>query len=178
VNAFDRVVVCGQGPIGLGATMICKFLGAVVIAVEMGEYRIDLAKKMGADHVLNPKEMDALKAIKDITGGGMADKALDCSGTEAGENLALDSLKRRGRMAFVGENQKATINPSAQLIRKELEVIGSWYFNASEHEELVNLVRRGAPVEKLITHRFPLRDAERAFEIFSKGQAGKVILYP
>ena len=62
-----------------------------------------------------------------------------------------------------------------QFIRKELTVIGSWYFNAGEYEELIRLVRRGVKTEKIITHRFSLEKAQEAFSTFVSGESGKVI---
>lgn len=178
VHALDTVVITGQGPAGLHATLVCKFFGARVIAVEPRPARRELAASLGADAALDPMAGDPRQAIRDLTGGRGADKALDCSGTEEGQNLALDSLRRRGRMAFIGENPVATIRPSEQFIRKELEVFGSWYFNASEYDEMVEVVRRGAPIDRIVTHRFPLHEAQEAFDTFARGSSGAVLLQP
>ena len=78
----------------------------------------------------------------------------------------------------MGENTLATIKPSDQFIRKELTVIGSWYFNVGEYEELVALVRQGVNVEKIITHRFSLEEAQEAFLVFASGKSGKVVFVP
>jgi len=178
INALDTVLICGQGPIGLSATMICRFLNAQVIAVDINDYRLEIAKSIGADYTFNPQRDDVLEAVREITGGLGVDKAIDCTGKAEGEVLALNAVKRRGRMAFIGENTGVTINPSAQLIHKDLDVIGSWYFNASEYEEMIRIVRRGVPIERLITHRFPITEAQKAFETFASGKAAKVLIKP
>lgn len=179
INALDTVLICGQGPIGLSATLICRFLNAQVIAVDINDYRLELAKSIGADYAFNPQREDVLEAVKEITDGLGVDKAIDCTGKAEGELLALNAVKRRGKMAFIGENSiGVTINPSAQLIRKDLDVIGSWYFNASEYEDMIKIVRRGVPIERLITHRFPITEAQKAFETFASGKAAKVLIKP
>lgn len=179
INAVDTVLICGQGPIGLGATLICKFLNAQVIAIDINDYRLERANEIGADYTFNPQRDNVLGAIKTITRGLGVDKAIDCTGKVEGELLALDAVKRGGKMAFVGENHEGvTINPSDHLIRKDLDVIGSWYFNAAEYDDLVKIVGRGLQIEKLITHRFPLTEAQSAFETFASGKAVKVLLKP
>ena len=82
-------------------------------------------------------------------------------------------------MAFVGGNPgSATIQPSRQFIGKELTVIGSFYSNVSEYKELIALVRRGLSPEKMITHRFSLEEAQKAFSTFASGESGKVVFVP
>lgn len=178
INAIDIVLICGQGPIGLAATLICKFFNAQVIAVDINDYRLERAKDIGADYIFNPQMDNVLKAVRIITGGIGVDKAIDCTGKAEGELLALEAVKRFGKMAFIGENQGVTINPSNHLIRKDLDVIGSWYFNAAEYDDLVRIIRRGVPIEKLITHQFTLTEAQSAFETFASGKAVKVLLKP
>jgi L-iditol 2-dehydrogenase len=79
-------------------------------------------------------------------------------------------------MAFVGESFSTTINPSDQLIRKQLKVIGAWYFPLSEFQEISQfIVNRGVPVEKMITHRFSLDQAPEAFRLFDERKTEKAI---
>ena len=178
INALDTVLIAGQGPVGLYSTLLCCFLNAQIIAVDINDYRLELAKAAGADYIFNPKKDDVLAAVGEITGSVGVDKAMDCSGQPQGELLALEAVKRRGKMAFVGENREVTLNPSHHLIRKNLDVIGAWYFNVADYDDLIRLVRRGMPVEQLITHQFPLADAQQAFKIFAAGQAAKVVMQP
>ena len=178
INGTHTVALFGLGPVGLGALLILKMLNCKIIAVEISEYRQELAKSLGADVVIDPSQQDPVDAIKECTEGEGADVAVDCAGKEITENQALDCVKKAGKVAFVGENRSATIKPSAQLIRKELTVIGSWYYNAGEYEELIALIRRGLSPEKMITHRFSLEEAQKAFSTFASGESGKVVLVP
>ena len=178
VSGAHTVTLFGLGPVGLGALLILKLLNCKVIAVEVNEYRLDMGKRLGADIVINPQNEDVLSRVKECTNNHGVDVAIDCAGQAITENQALEVVREGGRVAFVGENQSATINPSDQFIRKELTVIGSWYFNAGEYEELISLVHRGLGIEKIVTHFFSLEEAKQAFELFANKQSGKVIFRP
>ncbi len=178
INGTHTVALFGLGPVGLGALLILKLLNCKVIAVEISEYRQKLGKSLGADRVIDPKEQDPVNAIKECTEGEGVDVAIDCAGKEITENQALDCAKKGGKVAFVGENKVATIKPSNQFIRKELTLIGSFYYNVSEYKELIALVHRGLDVERIITHRFSLEDAQKAFLLFASGKSGKVVFVP
>ncbi len=178
INGTHTVALFGLGPVGLGALLILKLLNCQVIAVEISEYRRKMGKTLGADIVIDPSQQDPIEIIKEYTKGEGADAAIECAGKEITENQALDCAKQGGKVAFVGENRSATIKPSAQLIRKELTVIGSWYYNAGEYEELIALIRRGLSPEKMITHRFSLKEAQKAFSTFASGESGKVVFVP
>lgn len=178
INGTHTVALFGLGPVGLGALLILKLLNCKVIAVEISKYRQKLAKSLGADILIDASQQDPIEIIKEYTQGEGVDAAIDCVGKEITENQALDCAKKGGKVAFVGENRSATIKPSAQLIRKELTVIGSWYYNAGEYEELIALIRRGLSPEKMITHRFSLKEAQKAFSTFASGKSGKVVLVP
>jgi len=175
VNGTHTVALFGLGPVGLGALLILKLLNCKVIAIEVSEYRLDMGRKLGADAVLDPRKEDVLAKVKEFANKKGIDVSIDCAGQAITENQALEVVKEGGRVAFVGENASATVKSSDQFIRKELTVIGSWYFNTGEYEELTSLVQRGLGVEKIVTHRFNLEKAEEAFETFASGQSGKVI---
>jgi len=76
----------------------------------------------------------------------------------------------------VGVSHALTLNPWEDLICRELTVFGTRNFNASEFDQMVALVRRGLPVQNIITHRFPVGQAEAAFTLFRSGECGKVVL--
>ncbi len=176
VSAADTAGVFGCGPVGLGAITVLHFLGVRTIAVEMLPYRRELALRLGASIALDPAEGDPVARIRELTAGRGVEVALDCSGVPATTTLALESASIYGRMAFIGEKPEATIHPSPQFIRKELTAIGSWYFTAPDYYRILELHRRGLQVADLITHRFPLDEADEAFRVFASGQSGKVLL--
>jgi threonine dehydrogenase-like Zn-dependent dehydrogenase len=176
VSGRDTLVIFGMGPMGGAGVMIAKGLGATVIAVDMLDERLEMAKEFGADYTLNGKNVNVQEEIARITNGRGADAAIDCSGSPFGENDALDCVRPHGRVAFIGESKETTIKPSAQLIRKQISVIGSWYFPIQEFEEITEfIVRKSLPVEKLVTHQFKLEEAETAFRLFDERKTEKAV---
>ncbi|WP_134698697.1 zinc-binding dehydrogenase [Ammoniphilus sp. YIM 78166] len=176
ISGRDTLVIFGLGPMGGAGVMIAKALGATVIAVDMLDDRLEVAKELGADYTINGKNVNALEEISRITNGLGADAAIDCSGSPHAENNALDCVKPHGRVAFIGESRETTIRPSEQLIRKQIMVIGSWYFPIFEYEEIADfIVKKGLPVEGLVTHKFKLQEAETAFRLFDERKTEKAV---
>jgi propanol-preferring alcohol dehydrogenase len=88
----------------------------------------------------------------------------------------LDITAKRGAVAFVGESRSTQINPSDQIIRKLLTVVGGWYFPVSEWNEICRFVLQHAiPVESLVTHRFSLDEAAEAFRAFDARETEKAV---
>lgn len=176
VSSFDTVAVLGCGPIGLGMLAVLRFLGARAIAADISAYRRELAGKLGAWRTVDPNAEDAAEAILGLTEGVGTDVALDCSPTQGTLTAALNCVRKFGRVGFVGEKGESVINSSDQFIRKEIQAVGSWYYNPSDYFEIMELYRRGLHVDDLITHRFPLTKADEAFATFASGESGKVLI--
>ena len=127
----------------------------------------------------NPQRHNVLDEVKAITGGKGVDKAIDCTGKAEAQLQALEAVRRDGKMAFLGENNRGlTIKPSDHFIRKNLDAISCWYFNSFEYADILRIVERNVPIQTLITHRFPLTEAQNAFETFASGKSAKVVLNP
>jgi propanol-preferring alcohol dehydrogenase len=176
VSGADTVAVFGLGPMGAAGVLIGKGRGARVIAVDVLDTRLELAQRLGADEVINSADEDPVEQLLSLTSGDGVDMAIDCSGNPAGQNAALDSTRKQGAVAFIGESRSTTINPSDQLIRKLLSVIGAWYFPIWEWTEIASfIVDRNIPVEQIISHRFQLEDAPEAFRLFDQRQTEKAV---
>lgn len=176
VSGNDAVLVTGLGPVGLAALMMAKAMGAnKLIGVEMNDYRIELAQKLGlVDHVFKPGP-DALEQIKAVTGGKGVERAIDASASDPGRQLAIRATREWGKIAFVGEGGTCTFNPSPDIIHGQKTIYGSWVTSLWRMEELVErLVRWGIHPEDLITHEFALEDAAEAYALMAGGQCGKV----
>ena len=119
---------------------------------------------------------DVQEALLDWTRGRGLDVAFDCVGSEVVAHQALAALKKRGTFVVVGVSHMLTLDPWEDLICRELTIFGTRNFNTAEFGEMIALVRRGLPVEQVVTHRFPLAEAEVAFELFRSGQCGKILL--
>lgn len=172
----DAVLVTGLGPVGLAALMLAKAMGASqLIGVEMNPYRIELAQKLGlVDQVFQPGP-DALEQILAVTGGQGVERALDASASDAGRQLAIRATRPRGKIAFVGEGGTCTFSPSPDIIHGQKTIYGSWVTSLWKMEELVErLVRWNLHPDALITHRFPLEQADEAYRLMAGGACGKV----
>lgn len=172
----DAVLVTGLGPVGLAALMLAKCMGAnQLIGVEMNDYRIELAKKLGlVDHVFKPGET-TLDEILAVTGGRGVERAIDASANDAGRQLAIRATREWGKIAFVGEGGTCSFNPSPDIIHGQKTIYGSWVTSLWKMEELVErLVRWGIHPEDLVTHEFPLDKADEAYALMAGGQCGKV----
>jgi propanol-preferring alcohol dehydrogenase len=171
----DRVGIWGAGPIGLGALMVARRFGARAAVLDLNERRLAMARDLGAETVLNPARDDVGAALEAWTEGRGIDSAFDCVGDQTAAAQALGALRERGTLVVVGVSSELTLDPWEDLICRELTVFGTRNFNAREFGEMVSLVQDGLPVESVVTHRFPLTDAEDAFALFLSGECGKIL---
>lgn len=179
VDAFTTVLITGLGPVGIGAIVNAKFRGAKVIAVEMNEYRVELAHKLGVDHVIDPRDEDAVAKIKALTGGVGADCGLDCSGVVSAHRLLIDAVKRLGKIAFVGESGADTpVRISPDLLRKGISLIGSWHYNRNHFPKIMEVIQHSPLLDQFITHTFPMSQIQQAFETSASQNCAKIILKP
>ena len=176
-TGLDTVAIFGQGPVGLSATMFAAQLGARVIAVDISQYRLNLARELGASEVIDSSSHDAEQIIRELTSGEGAECTLDATGIPEVRIQAVDSAKYWGKVCFVGEGNTTTFDVSAQIIHKQLTILGSWTFSQAGLSEVANFViQRQSPMDKLITHTFQLKEAQKAYDTFISGETGKVIL--
>lgn len=171
----DAVAVVGCGPVGLGFVRLLSFYGVRTIVAEVSPYRRELARRLGAERVVDPSSDEGVAAIREAAGGRGVDVGIDASGTDAGVNLALDATRDEGTFIFAGAGRKATINPWSQFLEKEVVAYGVWYFVDRDYYGLLDLHRQGLEVADLITHRFSLDDAPTAYDLFARGETGKVV---
>jgi L-iditol 2-dehydrogenase len=176
ISGSSTVGIWGLGPMGTSGVLVAKALGARVVALDPIAARRSFAQGLGADLVLDPSDPDTAGAIAEFSGGTGLTAAIDCSGNQTAQNMALDSTMPLGRVAFVGEARETTIKPSDQLIRKQLTLIGSWYFAIHEYDEITRLIdARKIDLERLATHRFALDDADTAFRLFDERKTEKAV---
>jgi len=173
------VIVMGCGPIGLCAILIARRTGAIpVVAVDVNPYRLRLARRMGADHVLDARSTDIPKAVRGLTDGAGADVLLEFSGNAQGLRAGLGALRNGGFGALLGlPGRPVELDLANDVIFKEVRLHGifgrrlweTWY-------EATALLASGLDIRPVITHRLPMRRFAEAFALMRSGKCGKVIL--
>ena len=173
----ETVAVFGQGPVGLSATMFAASMGAKVVAVDMIDSRLALAKDLGAVETVDASTKDVVGVVKEIAGGDGSDVALDATGIPDVRLQAVDSVRVWGRGCFVGEGNTTTFDISDQIIHRQLTIYGSWTFSLGGLAETANyVVDNDMPMGKLITHTYPLDEIDEAYRTFASGASGKVVV--
>ena len=175
VSGRDTLVVFGQGPVGLSATMLGKAMGARVIAVDLSPERRALGTEFGADVVLDPKEVDPVEAVRALTHGEGASTTLDCTGNPDARVAAVRSACIWGRVCFVGEGNPTTFEPSPDIIHKQLTIYGSWTFSTLGQAECAQFIAdRKLPLERIFSHQYTSLDqADEAYRLFDTQTTGK-----
>jgi threonine dehydrogenase-like Zn-dependent dehydrogenase len=174
VSGRDTLAVFGQGPVGLSATMLGRAMGARVIAIDPSPERRALATEFGAEAVIDPKAVDPVSALKELTGGEGVETAMDCSGNPEARVAAVRSAATWGRVGFVGEGNTTTFDISQDMIRRQLTIHASWTFSSVGQEECARFIAdRRIPLKRLLTHRFSLDQADEAYRLFDTQTTGK-----
>ena len=177
VDALDTVLISGLGAVGLGGVVNAICRGARVLALESNRYRAELARSIGAEEVIDPHDPDKLKRILDLTAGRGADKSVETSSADEAPAFLIEATRRRGQMASVGWGGPML---ARAIVAKGLTVHGVWHWNHfRDMDAMLNTIRKSkALLEKTITHTFPMRRVQEAWELQLAGNCGKIILHP
>lgn len=175
------VAIFGCGPTGLFATAIAKASDAkMVISSDINAYRLDIAKKVGADYALNPKDDDLVGKIKELTNGVGADIALEMSGNHNVFKSALDSVRRGGRLTLFGLfDKKLEVDANDDIIFSGRRIVGitgrkiwqTWEKTA----ELLGPKKLN--LDPIITNTFKLDEYDKGMALMKEGKCGKVVLF-
>ena len=172
----SRVVVQGCGPIGLLCIAVLRTMGIENIeAVDGEDKRLAFAKEMGADKSVNFKNHKGIeeltKAVEDAFGGYPADFGFQCTGSPIAHANIYKFIRNGGGLCELGffiNGGDATINPHFDICAKEITTVGSWVYTLRDYATTFDFLKRakgiGLPVEKLITHRFPLEQINEALK--------------
>jgi threonine dehydrogenase-like Zn-dependent dehydrogenase len=184
VRIGDSVVVYAQGPIGLCATIGAKLMGAaLVIGVDGDDHRLEIAKRMGADHVLDHRSQDVVAEVKRLTGGG-ADVAIEALGLQVTFENALRSLRPGGTLSSLGVYSGKLQMPYDAFAAGlgDHRIVTTLCPGGKERmRRLMEMVRsKRVDLTPLLTHRFLLADIREAYELFGERREGviKVAIRP
>ncbi|MEE2058424.1 zinc-dependent alcohol dehydrogenase family protein [Rhodococcus artemisiae] len=167
------VVVFGQGPVGISATMLAAARGARVIAVDLEPERLAQSSRFGAADTVDAGSVDAVAAIRELTGGSGASAAVETSGATAAAASAVEALAPWGRLCVVGLGGTVELDVRRYLSR-QLTVMTSWSMSSVQQLECADFIdRHSLPVDDLFSDRWSLDQAEEAYIKFDKQDAGK-----
>jgi threonine 3-dehydrogenase len=177
--AGKKVIVFGCGPIGIYAQMVAKLSGAeYVIGVDISEERLDMAKKMGADIVLNAGQVDVAQRVDRLTKGSGVDIVVELTGNRSVVNDASSTLRQGGELVLVGlYDGPVELDLVNNVIYKEANVYGvtgrimwdTWWTARGM------LLSGKIDIKPVITHYFDLQDYDKAFQMVESAKTGKVV---
>ncbi len=174
----EDVLITGAGLIGTMATAICKFAGARnIVVTDLSDYRLEIAKKMGATLTLNPRKGETIeKAIQDLHMHGF-DIGLEMSGSPIAFESMIENMYNGSKIALLGILPNTTTVQWDKIIFKALTLKGiygremweTWY-------QMEQMLITGIDLTPVITHRFEIDDFQKGFDVMESGECGKVIL--
>ena len=181
VDQGDTVAVFGAGPVGLCAVAAARLFGpAHVVAVDLENYRLEMAARLGADRVVDPAIEDPKAAIRDLTDGWGADVVVEAAGRPETLGTALAAVAPGGTVSVVGLFQESVPVPIPRLTQRNV-TLRMGLGDLSQMALLLRLIEAGRlDLTPLITHRLPLDEGPRGYEIFEQRLDGaiKVVLCP
>jgi len=147
VRGGDSLAIFGQGPVGLAATQLAAAMGARVIALDLSQERLRLAREMGAEATVDSSATDPVGAIQELTGGQGTDLAMDAPGAADARHAALDSLRPWGTLALVGVG--GTFSPDVgRYMQRQQTVFGSFTFSTVGQADRADFaVSRGVAID-------------------------------
>jgi len=174
----EDVLITGAGPIGIMAVAIARYAGARhIVITDVNDYRLDLARKMGASVALNVANGSIDQTMQELGMEEGFDVGMEMSGNPTAFRDLLRTMHHGGKVALLGIPPEDTSIDWTQVIFKGLEIKGiygremfeTWY-------KMSSMLQSGLDIQPIITHRFPLEDYQEAFDLMESGQSGKIIL--
>jgi len=178
VEPGDIVYITGAGPIGLVASETSKSLGATVIISEPNEYRLSLAKTFGADYLINPINEDPAERLAELTNGMGPNVVIEATGIPELVRQAVDLVSVAGRVVPLGYGSEPVLFSSAQMIKKEVSIIGSRLQTYKFQPVIERLSQNLTLVDALISRIYPAEQFKQGVADFTnpKSNSCKIIL--
>lgn len=184
----DQVVVQGAGPVGIAALAVAKSAGASQVIVIGGpRHRLEMARRFGASHTIDLDEIRdstaRVQAVRHLTGGYGADAVLECVGHPSAISEGMEMCRDGGKYLVLGHYCDAgpiAFNPHI-ITRKQLQVFGSWSSEPRHLRAALDFLGQTAeqfPFSSMVTHRFPLEQANEALETTRKWESAKSVIVP
>jgi len=179
VRPGDVVVVFGCGGVGINAVQLAAAAGGQVIAVDLNERKLEWARQFGATHAINAAKVERVsKEVRKLTGGG-ADIALEVIGNPRTIEEAFECVRTGGRLVVVGYTHENISIAAGKIMFREIEVLGSLGCRPVDYVPLIRMVEQGKiDLVRQVTHRFPLEQIAKAFEVMKEGTSLRSVVVP
>ena len=173
------VLIIGSGVSGLLHIQLAKKKGALVIATDIDEYRLNKASEFGADYAINADKYSAGR-LKSINNNRLADIVIVCAAAEQAIADAVSSVERKGKLLFFAVPDSDIAIPSESFWRNEITVTFSYGASPDDPKEALELIgNSGVNVRDMITHRVALSDIKEGFKLVSEAKNSlKVVIVP
>jgi threonine 3-dehydrogenase len=173
----EDVLITGAGPIGCMAAVVCRFAGArYIVITDISEYRLNLARKFGVTRAINPQKERVADVVRELGMVGF-DVGLEMSGVPSAFNEMIENMYNGSKIALLGILPNSTTIQWDKIIFKAIQLKGIYgreMFETWYHME--QMLLSGLDISPVITHRLPIDDFQKGFEIMEEGNCGKVIL--
>jgi len=165
------LALVGVGGVGLHALQMARMAGGWVIAIDVNEARLELARSLGADAVIDARRGPFHEAVRKLTDGQGVDVVMEFVANAQTLSSSYQSVKRAGRLVFVGYTPQLPMSVMPhELVRNELEIVGSRANTKQELQETMDLVGRGR-IKPIVDRVFPLAEIEEAFRALTEGRS-------
>ena len=152
VTDIDVVLVIGCGMVGMGAVVRSAMRGATVVAADLDDSKLELAREMGASYTINTKTEDVHQRLLDITGGFGPDVVIEAVGSTPTYQMAVDEVAFTGRVVCIGYAKAEVSFETKYFVQKELDIRGSRNAMPQDFRAVIHYLERGTcPIDKLIT---------------------------
>ena len=159
LKAGEFCAIYGAGPIGLVAGMVAEAYGAHAIVIDLVQERLDFAKKVGIEYVINSGKEDPIAKVAEITGGMMAQQVMECTGANPCVRGCLDLVSNAGRITLTGWPKKETSLPTDVITKKEVDIRGA-RTSAGEFQEALELIAtKRVDMDQILTKTVTMDEA-------------------
>ncbi len=163
VTDQDTVLVLGCGTVGLGIVAAAARKGATVIAGDIDDGKLALARQLGAEHTVNSTRQDLLAVTRELSGGEGVSVAIEAIGLPETFRLAVEAVAFAGRVVYVGYAKDEACYDTTHFVRKELDILGSRNALRVFPAVIKMLEKRQQPFTNLVTRIYPLAETDQAF---------------
>ena len=171
VTAQDVVAVFGCGAIGLGAIAGAAWRKAQVIAIDIDDAKLEIARQAGATHLINTTKLNLHETLAKLTSGG-PDVVIEAIGLPQTFRGAVEEVAFTGRVVYIGYAKEAVAYETKYFVQKEVDIRGSRNAQPEDFRAVISLLETGKfPLDRIVTHTFPFEKAGEALALWDKNPA-------